>query len=155
MENTTKSSTNMANKTSRRSARIIIIQSLYHYQMNELLVEEILEYINEQYANPEKSDCSLKIPADMVFVNSHLPYAINNFSDVLELYREYSFRQLDKITYVEKAILVLAATELLLDTTDVKVIINEAIELAKHYGGSDAYIFINSILHKLAVKLRG
>ena len=150
-----KDNRSIAHKTSRRSARIVIVQSLYHYQLNEMSWESILEYIAEIYSNPEKYGCYLKIPADMKFVDANLPYAINNFPEVLELYREYSFRQLDKITYVEKSILVLAATELLTDKTDVKVIINEAIEVAKTYGGSDSYIFINSILHKLSLKVRG
>ncbi len=150
-----KDSRSIAHKTSRRSARIVIVQSLYHHQLNEMSLESILEYIAEIYSNTEKYGCYLKIPADLKFVYANLPYAINNFSEVLELYREYSFRQLDKITYVEKSILVLAATELLTDKTDVKVIINEAIEVAKTYGGSDSYIFINSILHKLSLKIRG
>ncbi len=145
----------MANKTSRRSARIVIMQSLYHHQLNDLPLESILEYINEVYSNTEKYGYYLKIAPDMQFVEQNLPHAINNFQQMLELYREFSFRQIEKITYVEKSILVIAATELVTDKTDVKVIINEAIEIAKSYGGSDSYIFINSILHKLSIKVRG
>ena len=33
-------------KTSRRSARIVMMQSLYHHQLNDLPLESILEYIN-------------------------------------------------------------------------------------------------------------
>jgi N utilization substance protein B len=142
-------------KTSRRSARVLMLQSLYHYQINPLSIDSILGYLDDIYADTEKYGFFLKIVPDMQFVSQNLPYSINNFNTMLELYRDFSFRPIDKINYVEKAILVIAATELFTDKTDVKVIINEAIEIAKSYGGSDSYIFINSILHKLSMKARG
>jgi N utilization substance protein B len=35
-----------------------------------------------------------------------------------------------------------------------RAIINEAIELARTYGGSDGYKYVNGVLDKLAVQLR-
>jgi N utilization substance protein B len=34
------------------------------------------------------------------------------------------------------------------------VVINEAVELAKTFGGSDGYKYVNGVLDKLAAKLR-
>ena len=38
--------------------------------------------------------------------------------------------------------------------TPFKVVINEAIELGKSYGGTDGHKFVNGVLEKLAVELR-
>ncbi|MDQ5959260.1 MAG: transcription antitermination protein NusB, partial [Pseudomonadota bacterium] len=38
--------------------------------------------------------------------------------------------------------------------TPYRVIINEAIELAKSYGGTDGHKYVNGVLDKLAAKLR-
>jgi N utilization substance protein B len=35
-----------------------------------------------------------------------------------------------------------------------KVVINEAVELAKSYGGTDGHKYVNGVLDKLAAKLR-
>ena len=54
---------------------------------------------------------------------------------------------LDKLNPIDLAILRLAAFELLIDkATPFKVIIDEAVELAKQYGGSNSSSFINGVL---------
>ena len=35
-----------------------------------------------------------------------------------------------------------------------KVVINEAVELAKSYGGTDGHKYVNGVLDKLAMRLR-
>ena len=35
-----------------------------------------------------------------------------------------------------------------------RVVINEAVELAKSYGGTDGYKYVNGVLDKLAAELR-
>ncbi|MCC8066702.1 MAG: transcription antitermination factor NusB [Clostridiales bacterium] len=57
----------------------------------------------------------------------------------------------DRMGKAELAILRLAVYEMLYDEdVPVKVAINEAVELAKKYGGEDASAFVNGILAKLA-----
>lgn len=57
---------------------------------------------------------------------------------------------IDKINRVDLAILRLAAYELLIDKKQPKkVVIDEAIELAKEYGGDNSPSFINGALGKL------
>lgn len=59
------------------------------------------------------------------------------------------------VSPVEKSILLLGAFELA-ERVDVpyRVVINEAVELAKAYGGTDGYKFVNGVLDKLAAALR-
>ncbi len=57
---------------------------------------------------------------------------------------------LDKLNPIDLAILRLAAYELTVDKKEpYKVIIDESIELAKHFGGSNSPSFINGALGKL------
>ncbi len=54
---------------------------------------------------------------------------------------------LDKINKIDLAILRLSVYELLIDRKEpVKVIIDEAVELAKSYGGEASPLFINGVL---------
>lgn len=60
----------------------------------------------------------------------------------------------ERIDPVDRAILRLAAQEIIKAETPVKVVINEAIELAKRFGTSDSQRFVNGILDRFA-KLHG
>lgn len=53
---------------------------------------------------------------------------------------------LEKIGKIDLAILRLAIFELLERTAPVKVIIDEAVELAKEYGGETSFSFVNGVL---------
>lgn len=60
---------------------------------------------------------------------------------------------LERISKVDKTILVLAACELTyFKQTPMKVVINEAIELGKKYGTPESPAFINGVLDNLAKK---
>lgn len=53
---------------------------------------------------------------------------------------------IDQVAVIDRNILRLAAYELLLGDTPTKVIINEAVELAKVYGSDSSHRFINGVL---------
>ncbi len=56
----------------------------------------------------------------------------------------------EKIAKIDLAILYLALYELLIEKKEpVKVIIDEAVELAKEYGSEKSYAFINAVLGKI------
>jgi len=63
--------------------------------------------------------------------------------------------KLTRMAAVDRNVLRLAAFELLESPTPHKVILNEAIELAKKYGSSDSGAFVNGLLDKLAKATRG
>lgn len=60
----------------------------------------------------------------------------------------------ERIDPVDRAVLRLAAYELGHTETPVKVILNEAIELARRFGTSDSHRFVNGVLDPLAKRLR-
>ena len=61
----------------------------------------------------------------------------------------------DELSPVEFSILLMGAYELLMQPeTPYRVIINEAVELAKTYGGAEGHRFVNGVLDKLAATAR-
>ena len=61
---------------------------------------------------------------------------------------------IDRLSKIDLAILRLAIYELKINPTEpTKVVINEAIELAKELGGEKSYTFINGVLGKLIPQL--
>ena len=60
-----------------------------------------------------------------------------------------------EVSTIESAILLIGAFELVnLPETPYRVIINEAIELGKSFGGTDGHKYVNGILDKLAATVR-
>lgn len=132
----------------RRISRSLAVQGLYHWQTNPKSVSEI-----EDFLQNHNSDLYLRANYDLL--HYLLENASNGFDSLLDFYSKYSSRPLNDIQQVEKAILAIAATELKQSLeVPAPVIINEAIELAKLYGGEDSFKFINGLVDKLANELR-
>ena len=67
----------------------------------------------------------------------------------------YLDRNWPEVSPIERAILLMGACELKhFPQTPYRVVLNEAIELTRSYGGTDGHKFVNGILDKLATKLR-
>lgn len=64
-------------------------------------------------------------------------------------------RPIEQLSPVERAVLLVAAYEFKHHVEiPYRVVINEAVELAKTFGGSDGYKYVNGVLDKLALQLR-
>ena len=61
----------------------------------------------------------------------------------------------ERIDPVDRAVLRLATYEIQLTATPAKVIINEAIELAKRFGTTDSHRFVNGVLDRIAKQSSG
>ena len=127
-------------KGSRRLARVLAVKGLYHWQVNEVAVEKIIEVLitEEEYAK-----------ADVNYTRSLLESATK---DSLRHYQDIGpclDRPLSQISPIEKAILLIAMVELV-ESSEVpfKVVINECIELAKQFGGTDGHKYINGVLDR-------
>jgi N utilization substance protein B len=140
----------MANKKSpRHLSRILAMQGIYLNYMNPSDVYELEESLKHQSAVIYKL-------ASYELMHFLLENGINNGDELLKMYSPFlKNRELDEITAIEKAILIIAACELKLNlSVPATVIINEAIELAKNFGASDSYKFVNGMVDKLAHQRR-
>lgn len=67
----------------------------------------------------------------------------------------YLDRTVTELSPIEHAILCLSAYELIHDpSVPYRVVINEGVELAKLYGGTDGHKYVNGVLDKLAAEAR-
>ena len=64
-------------------------------------------------------------------------------------------RPYEELSPIEAGVLLLGSFELIHHPeTPYRVIINEAIELAKRFGGTDGHRFVNGVLDRLAAQVR-
>ena len=68
---------------------------------------------------------------------------------------KYGTRRSTFLDAVGRAVLLLGLAELKFrDDVPTKVVINEAVELAKRYGATDSFKFVNAVLDKMSRELR-
>ena len=104
------------------------------HKRRQKLIEELFK--TDFYKQPV-SQSAKKILANKDFIDQNIQKAAAEFP-------------IDKINKVDLAILRLAVFELLVEKKEPpKVIIDEAIELAKEYGGETGPSFVNGALAKL------
>ncbi|NMF91280.1 transcription antitermination factor NusB [Aromatoleum petrolei] len=136
----------MSGKAARRRAREFALQGIYQWLLSGNSVPVIEDHVS-QVTGFDKADRELFV--------SLLRGTLANVESLQEEFVPFIHRSVDELSPVERAILLLATQELKngLDTP-YRVIINEAIELAKSYGGTEGHRFVNGVLDKLAAKLR-
>ena len=134
-------------KTSRRRAREIALQSLYAWQLAGGGAGESVEQA-KSLEGWERCDAALA----EALIRGVLERAQALEALIAPCLDARSFSELSP---VERAILYIGAFELSAHMeTPFKVVINEAIELGKSFGGTDGYRFVNGVLEKLAGLLR-
>ncbi len=130
----------------RTNARKAGVQALYQWQMTGQSLVEIERQFNEEDR--------LKDAQKSYFVE--LFHGVPKNLDVIDAaLTEFVDRPVDQIDPVERAILRIGAYELL-QRPDMpfKVILNEAINLAKCFGADGSHKYVNGILDKLAQQKR-
>jgi N utilization substance protein B len=133
-------------KNSRRRAREFTLQALYQWLVNECGADVLLAQFKEQKDFAK---------ADQALVETLLRGVTGDADALRNRITPYLDRPLKELSPVEHALLLLAACELRDHVeTPYKVIINEAVELAKSFGGTDGHKYVNGVLDKLATELR-
>lgn len=131
---------------SRRDVRAVIFHLLYAAESHEYdtSLNALIESFNHGF--------DLDIPLDSEAAK--IAQAVIEHRDMLDdVYKSLLANwRFDRISVCTKLILRLAIWELRTTATDHRIIINEAIELAKCFAERDAYRFINGILDRV-VKL--
>lgn len=130
----------------RRRARVLALQALYQRELSRNPITDIeAEFIVDN--DMSKVD-SLFFRDVLRGVDRHQEALDRQFEPFLD-------RPLAEVDPIERAILRLSTYELA-HRVDVpyRVIINESIELAKRFGGTEGHKYVNSVLDKLARRLR-
>jgi len=130
----------------RRKARELAVQAVYSWQISQNSVTDIeVNFITENAKRRFDIEYFQLLLRGVTTSANELDLAISPHVD----------RPIDDIDQVEKAILRVAVFELS-DCQDVpyRVVINEAIELAKLFAADDSHKFVNGVLDKVVKLVR-
>jgi len=134
------------NPSARRKARHYAMQALYQWEMAGASLSNIeAEFLTD-------NDMTR---VDTEYFRDILRGVPRELSELDEMLEPCLSREMKEVTPVEKAILRLAAFELI-HRIDVpyRVVINESVELSKKFGATESHKFINGALDKLAQRVR-
>ena len=130
-------------KSARRQAREAALQALYAWQ---LAGGEPLARMAELEGRES---------ADKALAESILRGVESRAGELEALIVPHLDRPFGKLSPVKRAILYIGAFELAAHPeTPFKVVLNEAVELGKSFGGAEGHRFVNGVLEKIATALR-
>jgi N utilization substance protein B len=134
------------NRSPRHRARELALQGIYQWRITSGDEAQIEKQIHAE-KNLGRYDKEL--------FSKLLRGALGQHADIELLLAPHLDRPLAELSPVEFAVLLLGAFELSQHLeVPYKVVINEAVELAKTFGGTDGHKFVNGVLDKLAPQLR-
>ena len=135
-----------APRNPRRRAREFALQGLYQWQLAAADVVAI-----EQHLATVKGFER----ADRGYFGALLRGVIGGAPALEAALAPHLDRGFAEVSPIERAILLIAAYELAeIPAVPYRVVINEAVELAKSYGGTDGYKYVTGVLDKLAAVAR-
>ncbi|ARO86732.1 N utilization substance protein B [Nitrosospira lacus] len=133
-------------KTRRRRSRELALQGLYQWRVAGGTVQAIEAQLRETNEFPR---------TDEEYLSILLRGVLANVSELEKEIQPHLDRPFKELSPVEVAILLLSTHELASHPEmPYRAVINEAVELAKTYGGTDGHKYVNGVLDKLAAKLR-
>lgn len=133
-------------RTPRHRAREFALQGLYQWLMSH----EDAGVIDAHIRNAHGFD-----KADAEHFDNLLHGAIRDVQELRAVITPLIDRSIELLSPIEHAVLLIGAFELKHHIEiPYKVVINEAVELTKSFGGIDGHKYVNGVLDKLAAALR-
>ena len=131
--------------TPKQRSRARVVQALYQW----LVSGENIKKIEQQFLNQKEGKISKAFFSNLLI---NIPKNIAALEDFIHPTLD---RDIGELGPTEKAILYLGVYELKFQPeVPYKVVINEAVELAKLYGAEGSFKLVNSSLDKIALELR-
>ncbi len=142
---------------SRRKGRILAFQALYSWDVSKSSLDDLLTFSwlqkdSEIEAGQEAQEPSENAKEERTFASLIISGTISNIDQIDKVITEHLSANwsFDRINKVALAILRTSAYEILYQKdVSPKIIIDEAVNIAKNYGTDDSYKFINAILDKI------
>jgi N utilization substance protein B len=131
----------------RHLARELLVKALYQWQLAGHGVAEI----TAQFATHDDFP-----RCDRDFFGQLLAVIVDDAPALDALIARHAARGIDQLDAVGRAVLLIGMAELKFRAdVPAKVVINEAVELAKRYGAAESFKFVNAVLDKTSRELRG
>ena len=136
----------------RRLAREIAVQSLYQIEMNGVTGSEAVDTVMDEARQDNEIGTDV---AELGSIDIFTRELVQGVQDKLQIIDQrlvvyLTGWQVDRLSRVDRQILRLAVYEMLYrQDVPPKVVINEAIELAKHFGRDENGKFVNGVLGRM------
>jgi transcription antitermination protein NusB len=133
-------------KSARRRARELTVQGLYQWLISKNDFSSIITFLEEDEEFGK---------ADAKYLNRLLEGILAGHIALQETLQAHIDRKLSDLSPIEHSALLMGLYEMI-HCIDVpyKVIVNEAVEVTKVFGGVDGYKYINGVLDKMAPQIR-
>ena len=130
----------------RSLARRCVLQALYQWQVGDDSVEEVVRQFEQERGLGR---------ADREYFNQLFGQVCAGVDELNEQLKPYLDIPVDELDPVERSVLWFATQELLHGLEiPYKVVINEAVEQARLFGGEESFKFVNAVLDKMAAQVR-
>ena len=134
------------NRTPRHRAREFALQGLYQWLLNNEDATKVVNNIRGAHGFDK---------ADGEYFADLLRGTIKQSVELREVFSPLVDRGIGELSPIEHAVLLIGAYELKNHVEiPYRVVINEAVELTKSFGGIDGHKYVNGVLDKLAAQLR-
>ncbi len=134
------------NRTPRHRAREFALQGLYQWLLNNEDATKVVNNIRGAHGFDK---------ADGEYFADLLRGTIKQSVELREVFTPLVDRGIGELSPIEHAVLLIGAYELKNHIEiPYRVVINEAVELTKSFGGIDGHKYVNGVLDKLAAQLR-
>jgi len=130
---------------SRREARILALQFLYELDCSKHKKGNLLKHLpSASTISPEIMNFCHKLVYGVLQHEHKIDTLINQFAPLFPI---------EQLAIIDRNILRLAIFELLFNNdTPVKVVINEAVEMAKKFGGASSPRFVKGVMGSIATE---
>ncbi|MFJ2992667.1 transcription antitermination factor NusB [Pandoraea sp. NPDC087047] len=133
-------------KSARRRAREFALQGMYQWLISRGHAREIDAHLRSTPGYDK---------ADHALLEAVLYGSINEADALSQQLQPYLDRPAAQLSPIEHAALITGAYELIhLQDVPYRVVINEAVEVVKTFGGPDGHRFVNGVLDKFAAEVR-
>lgn len=137
-------------RSARRRAREFALQGIYAWLIRGADGLQEAGSIDAHIRSEDNFD-----EADAAWYRTLLYGVMREAPDLQERFMPYVDRPVSELSPIEHGILLLGSYELVHHVeVPYRVAINEAVELAKDFGGTDGFKFVNGVLDRLALNVR-
>ena len=144
----------------RHNARILSVMVVFNLDMNKAFTEVVSDELLEETINDVNNlilDDEFKVEIDEDYSRIILNFVIKNYQSIVDTISSSLVGwTIDRLSYVDRAIMICACAELMLKDTPKEVIINEYLEITKEYSSVEdtkQVKFNNRVLDSLGKKI--
>ncbi len=131
---------------SRRKSRELALKAVYRGMLNQ---SELSQIFRDMVDDPDYNK------ADEAYFKQLLQDVMTHLNAIDDKLLNFIDRPIAELSPIEHAILRISGCELMFDLSiPYRVVINEGVELAKLFGGTDGHKYINGVLDKFAADVR-